>query len=58
MRPLCLYSIVEKGINKKVYKSLYNDIIQCYGPQHIVSLSNLNKLGLFCEQGINTYPFL
>lgn len=32
MRALCLYSLVEKGINKKVYKTLCTDIIQCYGP--------------------------
>lgn len=56
MRPLCLYSIIHKGI-KKQYKSLCEDIIQCYGAQHIISLSYMAKLGLFNEEGSNSYSF-
>lgn len=48
MRTLCLYSLVEKGVPKKVYRQLCTDIVQCYGPEAIVTLSNLAKLGLFC----------
>ena len=57
MRPLCLYSIIEKGIHKKTYRPLCEDIIQCYGGQHIISLSYMAKLGLFNEEGVNTTPF-
>lgn len=57
MRSFCLYSLVEKGINKKIYKSLCSDIVQCYGPESIVSLSNMARIGLFTEQGVNPSTF-
>lgn len=47
MRPYCLYSIVEKGIHKKMFKPLVNEIAQCYGPEAILSISNLSRLGIF-----------
>lgn len=57
LRPFCLYSVVEKGINKKLYRSICEDIIQCYGAQHIISLSYMSRLGLLNEEGVNNVPF-
>jgi hypothetical protein len=57
MRSICLYSLVEKGVPKKIYRSMCSDIVQCYGPESIVSLTNMSRLGLFCEQGVNPTPF-
>ena len=48
---MCLHSLVYKGINKKTFKSICSDIISCYGPQQIVTISNLMRLGMFNEQG-------
>lgn len=48
MRTMCLYSLVEKGVPKKTYKQICMDVVQCYGPEAIVSLSNMSRLGVFC----------
>jgi|JI9StandDraft_2_1071091.scaffolds.fasta_scaffold795795_1 hypothetical protein len=57
MRAMGLYSLVEKGVPKKTYKQICMDIVQCYGPESIVTLSNMAKLGLFCEQGASSSTF-
>ncbi len=31
MRLLCLYSMVEKGVPKKIYRNLVKEITDCYG---------------------------
>jgi len=51
LRPLCLYSIIERGVHKKIFRPLVTEIIQCYGPESIMSLSSLARLGMFNEQG-------
>lgn len=51
LRSMCLQSIIDRGINKKHYGRICDDICTTYGEEHIVSMSNLAKLGLFYEQG-------
>jgi len=46
-----LQSIIDKGVNKKIYGRICEDICLTYGIQHIVSLTHLANLGLFYEQG-------
>lgn len=44
---MALQCIVEKGINKKTYNKICEDIVFTYGMPHIISLTNLANLGLF-----------
>lgn len=32
LRPLCVYSIVEKGVHKKIFRPLVTEITHSYGP--------------------------
>ena len=54
---MCLQSIVEKGVNKKIYAIICEDIVFTYGMQHIISMTNLANLGLFSEQGSISNPY-
>ena len=44
---MALQCIIEKGINKKTYARICEDIVFTYGMQHILSMTNLANLGLF-----------
>lgn len=44
---MCLQSILDRGIARKVYNRICDDIVMTYGPEQIISLANLAKLGLF-----------
>ncbi|CAL4065755.1 unnamed protein product, partial [Meganyctiphanes norvegica] len=46
LRLLCLYSITQKGISTKDYEKLVTQLLQAYGYEHIISVHNLNKIGL------------
>jgi hypothetical protein len=48
---MCLQSILDRGISRKMYGRICDDIVSTYGPEQIISLTNLAKLGLFYEQG-------
>lgn len=50
---MALQCIIEKGINKKAYARICEDIVFTYGMQHILSMTNLSNLGLFYPEGSN-----
>jgi len=50
---MALQCIIEKGINKKTYARICEDIVFTYGMQHILSMTNLSNLGLFYPEGSN-----
>ena len=54
---MALQCIIEKGINKKTYARICEDIVFTYGMQHILSLTNLANLGLFYAEGSINSPF-
>lgn len=56
---MCIQSIIAKGIHKKIYGKLCEEICMSYGLPFIVSLTNLANLGLFYEAGSikEPYPF-
>lgn len=56
LRPLCVYSMVEKGVHKKLFKPLVTEITHCYGPESVITLTSLSKLGMFNEQGSLPFP--
>ncbi|GAB5593515.1 Vacuolar protein-sorting-associated protein 33 [Umbelopsis nana] len=47
LRVLCLMSLVQGGIKAKVLEHFKREIIQTYGYQHIQTLYDLERLGLF-----------
>ena len=52
---MALQCIIEKGINKKTYAKIWEDVVFTYGMQHILSMTNLANLGLFYPEGsVNT----
>lgn len=51
---MALQCIIEKGINKKAYARICEDIVFTYGMQHILSMTNLSNLGLFYPEGSNS----
>lgn len=59
LRSMCLQSILDRGISRKLYGRICDDIVMTYGGEQIISLTNLAKLGLFYEQGSREvhYPF-
>ena len=54
---MCLQCLVDKGVNRKIYNRICEDIVLTYGMQHIISMTNLANLGLFYEQGAYNNPF-
>lgn len=51
---MALQCIIQKGINKKTYARVCDDIVFTYGMQHILSLTNLANLGIFYPEGSGT----
>ena len=54
---MCLQSLIDKGIHKKFYNRICEDIVMTYGGEQIISMNNLAKLGLFYEKGTKREPF-
>ncbi|XP_068131354.1 vacuolar protein sorting-associated protein 33B [Hyperolius riggenbachi] len=50
LRLLCLLSITENGLITKDYRSLKTQYLQSYGPEHLLTFSNLKRAGLLTEQ--------
>ncbi|KAM4677400.1 vacuolar protein sorting-associated protein 33B [Discoglossus pictus] len=50
LRLLCLLSITENGLITKDYRSLKTQYLQSYGPEHLLTISNLKQTGLLTEQ--------
>ncbi|XP_075063921.1 vacuolar protein sorting-associated protein 33B [Mixophyes fleayi] len=50
LRLLCLLSITENGLITKDYRSLKTQYLQSYGPEHLLTFSNLKRSGLLTEQ--------
>ena len=50
---MALQCIIEKGVNKKAYARICEDIVFTYGMPHILSMTNLANLGLFYPEGSN-----
>ncbi|KAF2754302.1 putative vacuolar sorting protein [Pseudovirgaria hyperparasitica] len=51
LRLLCLESVMSAGIKAKELDAFKRDIIHAYGPQHILTLSALEKIGLLTVRG-------
>ncbi|XP_063106126.1 vacuolar protein sorting-associated protein 33B isoform X5 [Cavia porcellus] len=50
LRLMCLLSITENGLIPKDYRSLKTQYLQSYGPEHLLTFSNLRGAGLLTEQ--------
>ncbi|XP_056428000.1 vacuolar protein sorting-associated protein 33B [Hyla sarda] len=50
LRLLCLLSLTENGLIAKDYRSLKTQYLQSYGPEHLLTFSNLKRAGLLIEQ--------
>ncbi|CAJ0954831.1 unnamed protein product [Ranitomeya imitator] len=50
LRLLCLLSLTENGLITKDYRSLKTQYLQSYGPEHLLTFSNLKRVGLLTEQ--------
>lgn len=51
LRLLCLESTTNAGIRPKDLEAFKRAIIQAYGPQHILTLASLEKMGLLTPRG-------
>jgi len=60
IRLLSLLSLVSGGIRTKSYEFFRKEIVQTYGYQHILTLDNLSKIGLFKKYDgtRNMYPYV
>ncbi len=50
LRLLCLMSLCENGISEKYLNQIKKDIFQTYGFEHILTLKNLEKMGMLKKQ--------
>lgn len=57
LRLLCLMSLTQGGLKEKTYNFFTREIIQTYGFEHMYTLSNLQKLGLFKRPDQRTNPY-
>ena len=51
LRLLCLVCLIENGIKQVHLDSLKRDILHSYGFHHLITLSNLEKVGLLKRDG-------
>ncbi|XP_049767289.1 vacuolar protein sorting-associated protein 33A [Schistocerca serialis cubense] len=59
LRLLCMQSVTNSGLRQKVLEHYKRDILQTYGFQHILTLSNLEQAGLLrVQQGPRQYAVL
>ncbi|KAJ4971557.1 hypothetical protein NE237_004656 [Protea cynaroides] len=54
LRLLVLFSITNSGLPKKNYDYLRRELLHSYGFEHMATLNNLEKAGLFKKQDIKT----
>ncbi len=47
---MCLQSVVSSGLKPKVLEAYKRLLLHSYGHRHLLSLSNLEKLGLLSPQ--------
>lgn len=47
LRLLCIESAFGNGLRTRDFENFKRSVIQGYGPQHLLTLSNLEKMGLF-----------
>lgn len=59
IKNMSIQSIISKGIHRKVYSKICEDICLSHGMKHIVSLTHLANLGFFYEAGTikDPYPY-
>ncbi|XP_033112639.1 vacuolar protein sorting-associated protein 33B-like isoform X2 [Anneissia japonica] len=50
LRLMCLLSLASNGLPSKDFKTLQSHFLQSYGYEHLLTLSNLKRCGLFTEQ--------
>ncbi|KAJ3275943.1 hypothetical protein HDV01_006810 [Terramyces sp. JEL0728] len=43
----CIYSVVNNGFKQKQFDQFRRDFCQAYGPKHLLTFQNLEKLGIF-----------
>ncbi|XP_052800544.1 vacuolar protein sorting-associated protein 33A-like isoform X4 [Mya arenaria] len=55
LRLLCIQSFCNNGLKPKVLDYYKREILQTYGFQHLVTLGNLEKVGLLRPHGIRNY---
>jgi len=57
---MAIQSIIGKGVHRKIYGKICEDICITHGIQHIISLTNLANMGIFYESGTvkEPYPFI
>jgi len=51
LRLLCLQSLVDAGIKQVALETTKRNIIQAYGFQHLITLSNLERAGILKREG-------
>ncbi|CAK0793404.1 unnamed protein product [Prorocentrum cordatum] len=57
MRLLCLYSLVNSGVRPKQLDQIKKGIIQSYGFEHLLTISNMQRVGLLrYQQGKSVWP--
>lgn len=54
---MCLQCLIDRGVSRKHYNRICDDIAMTYGAEHAISLSNLSRIGLFYEQGSRDFHF-
>lgn len=58
LRLICLQSVTNDGLKPKVLDFYKREILQTYGFEHILTLSNLERAGLLKFQGPRGFPTL
>merc|ERR1712050_550769 len=57
LRLLCLYSLVNNGVKSKQLDQLKRNIIRSYGYEHLLTLCNMERVGLLRpSQGKSVWP--
>ncbi|XP_067263966.1 vacuolar protein sorting-associated protein 33A [Chanodichthys erythropterus] len=58
LRLVCMQSVCNNGLKQKVFDYYKREILQTYGYEHILTLKNLEKVGLLKPQSTmrNNYP--
>lgn len=56
LRLLCVASLTCNGLKSKTYDKVRNEILQTYGYESILTLNNLEKVGLIKKESKNSFP--
>jgi hypothetical protein len=51
LRLLCLHSLTQGGVRQKEFNYLRTEVLQTYGYEVLLTLNNLDRVGLFCQRG-------